>query len=230
MTGPSPYDILSQPTALPICHKELPPMPLATPDTFSPVFDLPAELSTYRRGESESIKLYGVPSYLSASLKRLVHIQNKRVEFSADVSQSAVISLCISAGLSTILAHGRVVELGQLEGRIHDVTFTDEKLYEDVLQMMARYPITLPSSSAGNRTNIGVGIPVGLKRRLDQAAGHMGSSLSAVGLFSLVVILSAENGPYAAHVKQMNFAIAEFFASVSRRLSMGEKLLELADD
>lgn len=205
-------------------------MPLATLDTFCPVFDLPAELSTYQRGESESIKLVGVPAYLNTSLKRIVHIQNKRIRFSADVSQSAVISLCISAGLSTILAHDRVVELNQLEGRIHDAAFTDEKLYEEVLQMTANYPITLPSSSAGNRARIGVGIPVGLKRRLDKAAQRMGSSRSAVGLFSLVVILSAEGGLYSAHVKQMNCAIAEFFASVGRRLSMGEKLLELADD
>ncbi len=205
-------------------------MPLATPDTFSPVFDLLAELSTYRRGESESVKLVGVPSYLSTSLKRIVHAQGKHVEFSTDISQSAVVSICVAAGLSTILAHHRVIELNQLEGRIHDAKFTDEKLYEEVLQMTSNYPITLPSSSAGNRTRIGVGIPVGLKCRLDTVAQRMGSSLSAVGLFSLVVILSAEDGLYAAHVRQMNCAIAEFFASVSRRLSMGEKLLELADD
>lgn len=204
-------------------------MPLATLDTFCPVFDLPAELSTYRRGESESVKLVGVPAYLNTSLKRIVYIQNRRVEFSTEVSQSAVVGLCMSAGLSTILAHGRVVELNQLEGRIHEATFTDEKLYEEVLQMTANYPITLPSSSAGNRARIGVGIPVGLKRRLDRVAQRMGSSLSAVGLFSLVVILSAQDGLYAAHIRQMNCAIAEFFASVGRRLSMGEKLLELAD-
>lgn len=205
-------------------------MPLATLDTFCPVFDLPAELSDYRPSETESIKLHGVPSYLSTSLRRLVHSLNKRVEFSTGVSQSAVISLCIDSGLSTILAHKRVDELIQLEGRIHDVFFTDEKLYEEVLDMVAVYPLALPSSSAGNRARIGAAMPVGFVRRLDKEARRMGSSRSSMGLFSLVVILSAEDGLYPAHVRQMNCAIAEFFASVSRRLSMGEKLLELADN
>ena len=205
-------------------------MPVATLDTFSLVFDLSAELSTYRPGETESIKLVGVPSYLSTSLKRLVHLLNRRVEFTTEVSQSAVISLCIAAGLSTILSHDRVIELNRLEGRIHDVAFSDEKLYEEVLQMTSVYPITLPSSSAGNRARVGAAVPVGLKRRLDKEARRMGNSRSALGLFSLVVTLSAEDGLYAAHVKQMNHAIAEFFSSVGRRLSMGERLLELADN
>jgi hypothetical protein len=204
-------------------------MALTTPAKFEPLFNLQSELARYSPGEVESVKLRSAPVYIDTILRALTHTVSDPQSIQSPPSKSAIASCCISAGIRTIMEHEHVLELQRFELELHTNHFANVHIYEDIVGIMTRYPVSLVSTGVRSTCTIGVSMSKGLSQALTDAAGTLGHTRSAVGLFGLIVILSDQKSLYPEHVDKMNQCIDSFFDSIQRRLLFGEKLMELRD-
>lgn len=189
-------------------------MPAITLGQFTPTFHLRESLLAYLTTphETESTTLSSCPRYLTLGLDRTHHhIALVEPSISAKITPAAVVNCCISHGLSQIDSHPKIQTSLALVATLHTTGYASPLIYETLYDWVGSFHIYLPSTSNYRPTNRYYRLDTALKGRLSALAARLGTPLSNLASFAIVIALATQSYPLPQHQQQMKYAIDGFF-------------------
>lgn len=204
-------------------------MPAITLGQFAPTYNLREALLTYLTSphETEPTTLASCPPYLTLGLDRTHHhVALLEPSISSKITPAAVVNCSISHGLTQIDSHPQIQSSLALITTLHTTNYTDSLLYETLYKWMGNFQISLPSTSAYGSHRRSFRLDTALKGRLSALAARLGTPLSNLASFAVVIALATQPYPLPQHQKQMQYAIDEFFRFLAIHQRLGQVLIE----